>query len=324
MSKELDLLIQNGTIVDGSGNEPFRADVSVCDGHISHIGPKSPTDAKVVLDAKGLIVCPGFVDIHSHSDMSVPFDNRLESMIRQGVTTSVIGNCGSSLAPVNDDTLDIIQTEFDIFSPPGRKLKITWRSFREYLEILEKTKIPINMIPLVGFGTVRIAAGPAVENREPTKRELASMKASVAEAMEAGAFGLSTGLFYAPQIFASTNEIIELVKTVAEYNGLYSSHIRGEGASVVQAVKELIHIVEESGCRRGQISHHKVAGRPYWGTSKDTLRLIANANRRGLRITCDQYPYNRGMTSLISVLPPWVHEGGFDLLPLTWMPESAE
>jgi len=168
------------------------------------------------------------------------------------------------------------------------------------------------MVPLVGFGTVRIAVGPAVENREPTKKELASMKASVAEAMESGAFGLSTGLFYAPQIFAKTNEIIELAKTVAEYNGLYASHIRGEGASVVQAVQELIHIVEESGCRRGQVSHHKVAGRPYWGTSKDTLKLIADANRRGLRITCDQYPYNRGMTSLISVLPPWVHEGGME------------
>jgi len=121
-------------------------------------------------------------------------------------------------------------------------------------------------------------------------------------------------LFYAPQIFAPEDEIIELAKTVAEYNGIYASHIRGEGASVVQAVKELINTVERAGCRRGQISHHKVSGQPHWGTSKHTLKLIAEANKRGLRIACDQYPYNRGMTSLISLLPPWVHEGGMETI----------
>ncbi len=312
MTNELNLLIRNGTIVDGSGRKSFKADVGVSDGRISDIGSNGTSDAKAVIDAEGLVVCPGFIDIHSHSDMSIPFDNKLESMIQQGVTTSVIGNCGSSLAPINEDTLDLIQSEFDIFSPPSQRLDITWHSFREYLETLEKTRTPINMVPLVGFGTVRIAAGPSVENREPTKKELASMKTCVAEAMEAGAFGLSTGLFYAPQVYASTNEIIELVKTVAKYNGLYASHIRGEGVSVVQAVKELIRIVEESGCRGGLISHHKIAGRPYWGTSKHTLKLIADANSRGVHITCDQYPYNRGMTSLISLLPPWVHEGGME------------
>lgn len=314
MTDEIDLFIRNGTILDGSGSKPFKADVCVDDGKITHIESDCSADAKVILDAKGLVVCPGFIDIHSHSGTSIPFDNRLESMIRQGVTTSVIGNCGSSLAPINDDTIDLIQSEFDVFSPPGHKLKITWRSFREYLEILEKNGTPINMATLVGFGTVRIAAGPAVDNRKSTMRELANMKACVAEAMEAGAFGLSTGLFYAPQTFASTEEIIELAKIVAKYNGIYASHIRGEGATVVQAVKELIHIVEKSGCKRGQISHHKIAGKPYWGTSKVTLGLIATANKRGIQITCDQYPYNRGMTSLISVLPPWVHEGGMEVI----------
>ncbi len=325
MTEELDLLIRNGTIVDGAGGKSIKADVGINDGRIAHIGHKKSTDAKVVLDTRGLTICPGFIDIHSHSDSSIPFDNRLESMIRQGVVTSVIGNCGSSLAPINEETLDLIQKDLDIFSPPGQKLNITWRSFREYLESLENIAIPINLVPLVGFGTVRIAAGPAFENREPTKKEIVSMKSSIAEAMEAGAFGLSTGLFYAPQVFASTNEIIELAKTVAEYNGIYASHIRGEGASVVQAVEELIRIVEKSGCRRGQISHHKVAGKPYWGTSKDTLKLIAEANERGLQITCDQYPYNRGMTSLISVLPPWVHEGGMEsILDHLSTPDSQE
>lgn len=325
MKKELDILIQNGTIVDGSGSKSIRADVSITDGKITHIGPKNATDAKVILDARGLAISPGFIDIHSHSDSSIHFDNRLESMIQQGVTTSVVGNCGSSLAPINDDTLDLIQKDLDVFSPPGHKMNITWRSFREYLENVEKIAIPINIVPLVGFGTIRIATGPAFKNREPTKKEITDMKSSVAEAMEAGAFGLSTGLFYAPQVFASTNEIIELAKTVAEYNGIYASHIRGEGATVVQAVEELIRIVEKSGCRAGQISHHKVAGRPYWGTSRDTLKLIADANDRGLHITCDQYPYNRGMTSLISLLPPWVHEGGMEsILDHLETPESQE
>jgi N-acyl-D-amino-acid deacylase len=312
MAIEPDILVRNGTLVDGSGGKPFKADLEICDDRIVHIKQKSSSDAKVVLNAKGLVICPGFIDIHSHSDMSIPFDNRLESMIRQGVTTSVIGNCGSSLAPINEDTIDVIQKEFDVFSPRDHKLNITWRSFREYLETIEKTGVPINVIPLVGFGTIRIAAGPSFENRKPTKREFVSMNACITEAMEAGAFGLSTGLYYAPQSFASTGEITELAKTVAKYNGLYFSHIRGEGASVVQSVEELIHIVETSGCRGGQIAHHKIAGRPYWGTSKKTLKLVAEANRRGVRITCDQYPYNRGMTSLVALLPPWAHEGGME------------
>ncbi|NHJ12251.1 MAG: D-aminoacylase [Candidatus Thorarchaeota archaeon] len=311
MSK-IDLLIRNGTVVDGSGGIPFRADVGVNKGRISCIGSDCINDAEVVLNAEGLTVCPGFIDMHSHSDTSVQFDNRLESMIQQGVTTSVIGNCGSSLAPINDVTLELMRQELDVFSPPGRKLKITWRSFGEYLENLERIRIPLNMAPLVGFSAIRLAAGPAYENRSPTKSELANMKASVAEAMETGAFGMSTGLFYPPQSYASTNEVVELAKIVAKYNGLYFSHIRNEGAEVVQAVSELIQIVEKSGCRGGQIAHHKIAGQSYWGTSRDTLKLIEEANSRGLHIRCDQYPYNRGMTSLVSLLPPWVHEGGME------------
>ncbi|MFW9983086.1 MAG: amidohydrolase family protein [Candidatus Thorarchaeota archaeon] len=310
MTKELDLLIQNATIVDGSGSRPIKSDVGICDGRILEIKTGISTDANILIDAKGLVVTPGFIDIHSHSDMSIPFDNRLESMIRQGVTTSVTGNCGSSLAPINDETIDIIQKEFDIYSPPGHKLNITWHTFGEYLATL--SEIPLNVASLVGFGTIRVASGPGFENREPTKKELAAMKASVAEAMEAGAFGLSTGLFYPPQSYALTGEIIEIAKTVAEYDGLYFSHLRGEGAMVVQAIEELIQIVGQSGCRGGQIAHHKIAGKPYWGKSKETLKLIEDANNRGLRITCDQYPYNRGMTSIISLLPPWAHEGGME------------
>ncbi|MBY8999069.1 MAG: amidohydrolase family protein, partial [Candidatus Thorarchaeota archaeon] len=210
--------------------------------------------------------------------------------------------------------IELIRKEFDIFSPPGASFDISWRSFSEYLLELENTGLSSNIIPLVGFGAIRIAGGPAYEDREPTNEELDEMRKYTLEAMKSGAFGMSTGLIYPPQAYASTKEIIEVAKAVAEYGGLYFSHIRGEGATVVDAVQEVIDIVEKSGCVGGQIAHHKVAGELFWGMSKDTLQLIADANARGISVTCDQYPYNRGSTSLISLLPPWVHEGGVDEL----------
>ena len=170
------------------------------------------------------------------------------------------------------------------------------------------------MAHLMGFGAIRIAGGPGFEDRPATSHEVERMKGFVAEAMEAGAFGMSTGLIYAPQVFAGADEIIKLAGVVGSYGGLYASHIRGEGETVVQAVKECIEIVEKSGCPGGQISHHKVAGPPYWGASEETLRLIEEANARGVNVTCDQYPYDRGMTSLTAVLPPWAHQGGCDRL----------
>jgi N-acyl-D-amino-acid deacylase len=235
-------------------------------------------------------------------------------MIRQGVTTSVIGNCGISLAPVNEERIHLMKKEVDLFSPPGQSVEITWRTFKEYLDTLENNETAMNIVPVVGFGAVRIAAGPAYENRKPSSDEMTAMKLLVQEAMEAGAFGLSTGLIYAPQVYAETSEVLELARVVAQYGGLYFSHIRGEGETLIHAVKELIDIVEESKCRAGQIAHHKVAGKPFWGASKTTLKMIAEANERGLSIACDQYPYNRGATSLITVLPPWVHEGGIDAI----------
>ncbi|MFW9847047.1 MAG: amidohydrolase family protein, partial [Candidatus Thorarchaeota archaeon] len=299
-------------ILDGIGRSPFRGNLGIQDQKIVKIDEKISADAIMTINASRKVVSPGFIDMHSHNDMSLLFDSRLESMIRQGVTTSVIGNCGISLAPVKEERIDLMKKEIDIFTPPGEDVEITWRTFNEYLYALQDSKSVMNVVPLVGFGAVRIAAGPAYENRKPTDSELEAMKQLVHEAMEAGAFGLSTGLIYAPQVYAETAEVLELARVVAEYGGLYFSHIRGEGETLIQAVKELIDIVEESGCRGGQIAHHKVAGKPFWGASRITLKLISEANERGLMIACDQYPYNRGATSLITVLPPWVHEGGID------------
>lgn len=312
--EEVDILIRNGIIHDGSGDDPYQKDISIRDGNILKIDANLMVKAEQVIDAKGLVVCPGFIDMHSHSDMALLFDNRLESTIRQGITTSVIGNCGFSVAPVNDDRLEMLRKEFEIFTPPGAKVDITWRTFGQYLDLLEKNRISSNIVPLVGFGAIRMAGGPAYDNRPPTQHELDQMKEYTKEAMESGAFGISTGLIYPPQVYAATEEIIELSRVVADYKGLYFSHIRGEGETVVEAIQEVINIVEESGCVGGQVGHHKVAGKKFWGTSKDTLQLISDANDRGISITCDQYPYNRGSTSLISLLPPWVHEGGVEKL----------
>ena len=307
-----DLTIKNGTIIDGTGNPSYHADIGIKNGRITKIGGLSKIISDKEINADDFIVVPGFIDPHSHSDFAIPFDPHLESTIRQGITTAVIGNCGDSLAPINKEKLELFEKMANIFSPPGETMKITWETFDEYLSVIEKEGCSTNIVPIVGFGTVRIAGGPGFENRPPSPEELERMKLLVDEAMQSGAFGMSTGLIYTPQIYAKTEEIIELAKVVAKYGGFYFSHIRGEGVTVVQAVKELIEIVEKSGCIGGQVAHHKVSGRLNWGKSKETLHLMEEANRRGLNITCDQYPYNRGMTSLITVLPPWVHIGGIE------------
>ncbi|MFW9887920.1 MAG: amidohydrolase family protein [Candidatus Thorarchaeota archaeon] len=312
MVTEHDILIRNATIIDGTGGNRYKGDIGIREGIITSVGKRIKADSKLTINAKGLVCSPGFIDIHSHNDTSMLFDNRLQSMVHQGVTTSVIGNCGFSLAPITDDRIELMDQEIKTFLPPGQKLTPTWRTFEEYLAKLETIDLAMNIIALVGFGTVRIAGGPAYEDRPPNSEEMLSMRMLVEEAMQAGAFGMSTGLIYAPQIYAETEEILELAKVVAHYDGLYFSHIRGEGETLVDAVNEAVDIVERSGCRGGQIAHHKVAGRAFWGLSKKTLRIIAEANERGQQIACDQYPYNRGATSLITVLPPWAHEGGLE------------
>jgi N-acyl-D-amino-acid deacylase len=310
-----DIVIKNGKIIDGAGNPWYHGDIAIRDGRISKIGLLGKAHARKEIDATDLVVCPGFIDPHSHSEISIFFDSMLQSTIRQGVTTSVVGNCGDNLAPAPPEKMEELLRIFSAFAPPEVKLdSFPWNTFREYLDFMESHGCVANSAHLVGFGTVRVAGGPGFEDRAPTSAELQRMKSLVEEAMEAGAFGMSTGLVYAPQTYAKTDEIIELAKVVAEYGGLYVSHIRNEGVNVLNAVKEVIEILVKSGCIGGHIAHHKISGKPHWGTSRETLRLIEEANRMGVSLTCDQYPYNRGMTSLITALPPWVHVGGIENL----------
>ena len=306
---EFDIVIKNGKVIDGTGNPWFKADIGITKGKIMKIGITEPSEKTKVIDAKGLIVCPGFIDIHSHADYTIPFDPMVVSTIHQGITTLVVGMCGASLAPVNPEKKELFDKEFSMAAPPGLEYDITWTSFSEYLDEMEKIGCSSNVAYNLGFGMIRLAA-MGYEDRKPTKDEMQKMKDYIRDAMEAGAFGISTGLIYTPQAYAETDEVLELTKEVAKYNGLYFSHIRNEGNLVIEAIQEVIDIVEQSGCRGGQIAHHKVSGKANWGRSNETLKLIEETNQRGINITCDQYPYNRGATSLMTLLPPWSHEGG--------------
>lgn len=306
----LDLIIRNGTIVDGTGNPGYSSDIEISNGKIVKIKPSLTAKAEKEIDATGHIVCPGFIDIHSHTDIVLILFQKMQSSIFQGITTSVVGMCGTGIAPVHPDKIEEFKGIFRSYIPPGIDIKIEWYSFREMLERVKRYRCPGNLAFVVGYENIRTAGGQGFEDRPPTEEEYDAMREYIREAMEAGAFGMSTGLIYAPQVFATTEELIELSKVVAEYNGLYFSHIRNEGSKVVEAVKEFIEIVEKSGCIGGEIAHHKVAGKSNWGLSKKTLELIDEANKRGLSITCDSYPYTRGMSTLVTALPPWVHEGG--------------
>ena len=305
-----DLIIKNGKIIDGTGNPGYINDIAIQNGKIEKLQFQCKDKAITEIDAKGYIVCPGFIDIHSHTDYVLPLLPKLESTIQQGITTQTIGMCGDGLAPLHSEKIEPIREMLTAQSSLYKEFEFRWRSFSEYLNEMESLRCPANSIFVVGYGNIRIAGGQGFENRPATQSEMESMKQYLREAMESGAFGMSTGLIYPPQVFSTTNELIELCKVVAEYKGLYFSHIRGEDENLISAVKEFIEIVEKSNCSGGEIAHFKVSGKKNWGSSIKALKLIEDANQRGLNITFDQYPYNRGMSNLPTALPPWVLERG--------------
>ncbi|MHA1703117.1 MAG: N-acyl-D-amino-acid deacylase family protein [Promethearchaeota archaeon] len=309
-----DITIKNGKIINGAGNPWYPGEIGIKEGRITKISPKINEDAKKVIDAKGLVICPGFIDIHSHTDYILPVNRSQESTLCQGVTTTMVGMCGDGMAPIPEGKEEEFKKIVAKLDPVLQQFDYPYHTFAEYLEYNERKRNSANLAFCVGYGDIRWAGGQAFENREATREEMEQMQYYLREAMEAGAFGMSTGLIYAPQIFAKTEEIIELAKVVAEYNGLYFSHVRSEGNSIVKAIKEAIEIVEKSGCVGGQIAHHKVAGEAFWGGSIQTLKLFEEANERGIHMTYDQYPYNRGMSDLAAALPPWTREGNRDIV----------
>lgn len=301
-----DILVKNGKVVDGTGNPWFKADIGIKNGRIADVGTLT-SNAEKVIDASNMVVCPGFIDMHSHSDLELLINNYAESKVRQGVTTEVIGNCGVSGAPLNDELKGNFRKENPILDEAG--LALNWSTMEEYFKTLEKGGLSVNVAALVGHANVRVCV-MGYENRPPTKKELEEMKKVTEESVKAGAFGLSTGLIYPPSSYADTSEIIELAKVVAKYDGIYASHIRGEDAPrLIESVREAIKIGESAGVSV-QISHHKAHGKLAWGKVNTTLRMIEEARERGVQVTCDVYPYTAASFGLSALLPPEAHEGG--------------
>jgi N-acyl-D-amino-acid deacylase len=305
----LDLKIEGALVVDGTGTAGGRADVGVRDEKIVAIGDLSREPAGRRLNASGRVLAPGFIDMHSHSDWRLTGNRRAESKIRQGVTTEVVGNCGFSPAPVSSEFADDLRG-FALNLPTG--LDFSWPTFGEYLETLDAGGLALNVVQLVGHGTVRVAA-MGFARRAPDAKELGRMQRMVADAMEDGAWGMSTGLIYAPGSYADTAEVIALARVAARHRGFYASHIRGEGATLIEAVTEAITIGREADLPV-QVSHVKAAGRPNWGKVADALALIDAANADGLDVLADVYPYTASSTSLSAIMPGWALEGGVPAL----------
>src|SRR5881296_109468 len=295
---EYDLLIQHGRIIDGSGNPWFYGDVAVKADRIVALG-RITGEAKRTIDATGLVVAPGFIDMHSHSDWTLLEDGNAQSKIRQGVTTEVIGE-STSAGPFKDK-----------LKPRPVSVKnesITIRALRDYFAAVERAGISVNIASYVGEGTVwECVMGTSFER--PGRAELQQMKGLVAEAMNDGAFGLSTALMMPPSSLATTDDLIELCKVVREHGGIYSTHMRDEGLGVFDSVKEAIQIGERAGVPV-DIIHLKIADEKYWGRMKEVVALIDAARRRGVNVQANVYPYTRGNNDLVSIIPPWAHEGG--------------
>ena len=278
-SPTYDLLIRNGRIVDGTGNAWFRGDVALRGDTIAAVGKLDGATARRVIEANGQIIAPGFVDTHSHARRQIFEETKAENYIRQGVTTAIEGPDGSSPLPL-----------------------------KPFFDQLRQARIAINIGALVGQGSIREKVIGLV-NRPATAEELEKMKALVKEAMEHGALGLSTGLFYVPGNYTPTEEVIELAKVAGRMGGIHTSHMRDEAANVLKSVAETIAIGERGGLPT-QVTHHKIVGKNNWGRSVDTLRLIAEARARGVDVTIDQYPYTASSTGLVMLLPQWSQEGG--------------
>jgi N-acyl-D-amino-acid deacylase len=299
------LLIKNGTVIDGSGTPRQKADVAIAGDKIVAVAPQLPENAARIVDAAALVVAPGFIDIHSHSDFFYAQCPSAESKIRQGVTTEVVGMCSFSPAPCSADSRHQVESAAHSL---GATLKVRWSTFDEYLRALEETRPSINVVHFVGHGPIRYAAMGA-ENRAPSAAELADMKSLLAEAMGAGAFGLSSGLVYPPSAFAETGELIALCASMSGRGGQYFTHMRGEADTLLESIAEAVEISEQAEVPL-QIAHIKASGRENWPLFDQALELIEAARQRGIRASADVYPYAASSTFMTALLPEWVHDGG--------------
>ena len=304
-----DLILHGGRVLDGTGNVDVLADVAVENGRIAAVGRLGAAEARERVDVTGLTVCPGFIDPHCHSD-ALPFSaDPLPAKILQGVTTEVNGNCGSTAYPLQPETRDqLMEHHAGLF----QDMPWDWMRAGEYFASLERAGPVSNIAPLVGHGALRVAAF-GFQNRPPTEDELKLMQRLLAESLEDGAVGLSSGLIYSPGFYSQTDELAALAEVMRGSGRPYCSHVRGETATLFKAHAEAAEIGERAGVPV-QHSHLKAAGRPNHGRARELLALLEQARERGVDSTGDAYPYDAGSTRMAALLPPWSQEGGREML----------
>lgn len=298
-----DLLIRNGAILDGSGRDAFAADLAIKDGRIVAVAAGHGAGARRTIDAQGLVVAPGFIDIKTHSDFTLPYAPRAESKVCQGVTTEVLGHCGFSVAPAVPGRASLLQEYLAAFAP---WIEVREATFAEYMERFPATAV--NTIMQVGHNTLRLMT-TGMDNRAPTADEMARMRSLLDEGLAAGALGLSSGLFTAPGSFAHPDELLDLVRLVRRRGGTYATHLRNEAGGVFDAVREAVYIADQTEVHV-QMVHLKLSGLENRGQAPALLAEIEAARRRGARVDCDVYPYTCAGNPLRNLLPLWVQEGG--------------
>jgi N-acyl-D-amino-acid deacylase len=305
-----DILIKGGKIVEGTSNPWYRGDIAIENGLISKIG-RLEAKAHETIDAEGLIVSPGFIDVHSHSDLVLMSEPKARIKIMQGITTEIIGQDGLGEAPIREDVTAMWRRYLSGLNGDPI-IDWNWRSFGEYLDRLETSKPAVNVASLIGHGNLRLLA-MGMENRKPTSSELTEMKKLLTESMEQGGLGLSTGLIYPPCVYSDASELTELCKIATRLGGVFVVHMRNEGDRLLESIHEVVTIGKGSGIPV-HISHFKTNGRLNWGRASLALAKVEEARLQGVDVTFDQYPYTAGSTFLGSLLPPWAHEGGIDNL----------
>lgn len=300
---QYDVVIRHGTVYDGTGAPGFVEDVGIRGDQIAAIGALGGARGQQEVDASGLAVAPGFIDMLNHSETSLMADGRSQSGIRQGVTLAVFGE--SSMGPLSD------QMKRDMKARQGDiKFDVTWTTLGEYLDALAARGVSTNVASFVSASTIR-ANEIGYDNRPPTPAELDRMRAHVRRAMSEGAMGLTTALIYTPAVFAKTDELVELAKVASESGGMYISHMRSEGNRLLEAIDETLTIARQAHTR-AEIYHLKAAGQSNWNKLADAVAKIEGARKEGLQITADMYTYTAGSTGLDASMPPWVQEGGYD------------
>jgi N-acyl-D-amino-acid deacylase len=301
-----DYILRGGLVIDGSGENsvPQRYDLGIKDDRIEAIGDLSASSDGKTIDITGLCVCPGFIDAHSHSDFTLFADGRAEAKVCQGITTEINGNCGMSAAPLYGPFLEQRKAELEELNILDR-----WATFPEYFTLLKKRGLAVNNITLVGHGNLR-ASVAGYSDKKITGEQREQIFSLLSHSVRSGAAGLSAGLIYPPGIFSDTQELIEIARETARAGGIiYTTHMRSEGDELLDAIRESVKVGFDSHLHV-HISHLKTSNERNWGKLNNAVSLIQNARERGLRVTCDRYPYTASSTSLDSILPTWAYEGG--------------